>query len=236
MKILVMTGLLLLVPTALSGCGAGSKLFKNVDLKVDADATGGATAALTGVLNTIRLPALTLPLRDPRDPSRVLGELETQSDRIIARVDIDEALRFPIEDGRTLPNGALIPISLPTGAVPIAIPVLNSHSRVYVHVTAKQIMVGAAVGIEKFDVIKNPLNLFLPFSFNGINGAGGVYLGEKQGIGLFALKDFASSSIQSFGIQALSDETMKVKTKVPTRSQMRRLQSTWNNLDEVRLD
>ena len=43
-RVSVTTGFLLFVPTALSGCGKGARLFKNVELNVNADAQAGAQA------------------------------------------------------------------------------------------------------------------------------------------------------------------------------------------------
>lgn len=181
---------------ALTGCGAGSKVVTNVtfsDEVVGGDLFAGIDATLAP--GSITLPPAKLPLYNPKNPSQTLGEIETNGSHIIVRVNASAALRLPdLADGTKLPSGAAIPLTLPKGLTPIGIPVFNSNSLVYVAINGSQILVGVAVSILKEDRLKLPLNLFLPFTISSqISGTAGFFLGEKQGVAVFALKDSATA-------------------------------------------
>ena len=177
---------------AMSGCGAGSKVVTQVafsDEVVNGDLYAGIDATLSP--GSITLPAAKFPLYNPKNPSQALGEIETNGMHVIARVNASAALKLPdLIDGTKLPSGAAIPLNLPAGLVPVGIPAFNSNSVVYVAINGNQILVGVAVSILKEDSLKLPLNLFLPFTINQqISGTAGFFLGEKQGVAVFALKD-----------------------------------------------
>lgn len=177
---------------ALTGCGAGSKVVSNVsfsDEVVGGDLYAGIDATLAP--GSIPLPGAKFPLYNPKNPSQTLGEIETNGAHILVRVNASAALRLPnLVDGTKLPSGATIPLTLPKGLTPIGIPAFNSNSVVYVAINGNQILVGVAVSILKEDRLKLPLNLFLPFTISPqISGTAGFFLGEKQGVAVFALKD-----------------------------------------------
>jgi len=177
---------------ALSACGAGSKVVSNIaftDEVNSGDLYAGIDATLAA--GSIFLPASTLPLYNPNNPSQVLGQIETNGLHIIVRVNASEALRLPnLVDGAVLPNGASIPLTLPAGLKPVGIPVFNSNSVVYVAINGNQILVGVAVTIAKNGGLNLPLQLFLPFTIDPqVSGTAGFFLGDKQGVAVFALKD-----------------------------------------------
>jgi hypothetical protein len=182
----------MLVAVGMTGCGAGSKVVTDVQFSnevIGADLYAGIDATLAP--GSIVLPNVKLPLYNPKNPSQVLGEIETNGLHIIAHVNASQALKLPdLADGSTLPSGAAIPLNLPAGLKPIAIPAFNSNSLVYVAINGNQIMVGVAVSILKEDSLKLPLNLFLPFTISReITGTAGFFLGDKQGVAVFALRD-----------------------------------------------
>ena len=181
---------------ALPGCG-GKGLVTNVTL------TSSPRGAETWVemkadlrQQGFTLPSVTLPLQDPKDASRVLGELVTTSGSIAVRVDASEVVKAPILDGSKLPSGAAIPISLDAGAVPVAIAVANSKSRVYFAANGKQILLGIALSILKEDRLNLPINIFFPFQMSAaLSGTGGFFLGDTQGLAVFALAEFAPAGV-----------------------------------------
>lgn len=192
------------VAFALTGCGAGSKVVTNVAFNqetVGNEIYAGIDATLAA--GGIRLPYAKLPLYDPKNPSRSIGEIETNDLHVIVRVNASAALNLPdLADGTKLPNGAGIPLDLPAGLKPVAIPAFNSNSIVYVAIHGKQILVGVAVSIAKNDGLNLPIDLFLPFTINSeISGTAGFFLGQKQGIAVFALKESAAApAMPSFAL------------------------------------
>lgn len=187
----------------LTGCGAGSKVVTNVtfsDEVQNGDLYAGIDATLAP--GSIVLPAATLPLYNPKNPSQVLGQIETNGLHVIARVNASQALNLPdLADGTKLPSGAPIPLVLPSGLKPIGIPAFNSNSLVYLAINGNQILVGVAVSILKEDRLNLPVNLFLPFAIsNQISGTAGFFLGEKQGVAVFALKDSPAVPVATTGV------------------------------------
>jgi hypothetical protein len=177
---------------ALSGCGAGSKVVTNVaftnqvqngDLYVGIDATLAP--------GSIVLPSVTLPLYNPKNPSQVLGQIQTNGLDIKVDVDATTALKLPgLASGTTLPSGTAIPLVLPAGLTPIGIPAFNSNSQVYIAVNGTQILLGVAITIAQSGSLNLPVDLFLPFTISSqINGTAGFFLGAKQGVAVFALYD-----------------------------------------------
>lgn len=193
---------------ALTGCGAGTKVVSNVAFTnevVNGDLYAGVDATLAP--GSITLPAAVLPLYNPKNPSETLGRIETNGLHIIASVNASAALNLPdAVDGTKLPGGSAIPLVLPAGLKPIAIPAFNSNSLVYLAINGNQIMVGVAVSILKEDGLNIPLGLFLPFTINSqISGTAGFFLGEKQGVAVFALKDAPAAPT----LPAVADPSVK---------------------------
>jgi hypothetical protein len=241
----------------LMGCGAGSKVVTNVaftDEVQSGDLYVGIDATLAK--GSIVLPAAKLPLYNPKNPSQVLGELETNGLHILARVNASEALSLPdLGDGTKLPNGAPIPLVLPNGLRPVAIPVFNSNSIVYVAVNGNQILLGVAVSILKEDGLNLPLDLFVPFTISPqIGGTAGFFLGEKQGVAVFALKDSAvtptaptAPTPTATGVKTLAKATasralpamtakIEVRNDEITSSTLRKFERARDRMRHVRLD
>lgn len=249
-----------LVTLGMVGCGAGSKVVSRVNVENTVQ-NGDLYASLDATLSAggLVLPAAKLPLYNPKNPSQKIGEIETNGLQIRVSVNASSALKLPgLIDGRTLPGGTLLPLVLPQGLAPVGIPVFNSNSVVYVAVSGQQILLGVAITIAKEDRLKLPLSIFLPFQMGpAVSGTAGFFLGEKQGVAVFALKEgavparavvpssrFASlqnvsifgDSVSSLSVVSESAERIEVKNEQITSSKIRRLQRTWNNLEEVRLD
>jgi hypothetical protein len=193
------------------GCGAGSKVVTNVaftDQVIGGDLYAGIDATLAP--GSIALPAATLPLYNPKNPSQLLGHIETNGLHIIVDVNTSAALKLPdLVDGSKLPSGAAIPLVLPAGLVPIGIPAFNSNSKVYVAINGTQILVGVAVTLAQDTNLNLPLSLFLPFTISQqISGTAGFFLGSKQGVAVFAMKNATTApmlpTITTIGVKTLA--------------------------------
>lgn len=239
----------LLVSFTLMGCGGGKGAISDVKFEnavVNNEVYLGMDATLAS--GGLVLPNVTLPLYNPKNPSQILGEIQTNGRHIIAKVNATQALKFPdLADGTKLPNGAAIPLVLPQGLNAVAIPAFNSSSLVYVAVNGGQIMLGVAVSILKEDRLNLPLSIFLPFTISPeIRGTGGFFLGEKQGVAVFALRESIAAPTLSAPVLATTSRTslvststrgrIEVRQEALTNSKIRRLQKTWASLDEVRID
>jgi len=103
-------------------------------------------------------------------------------------------------------------------------------------------MLGVAVSILKEDTLNLPLSIFLPFTISPeIRGTGGFFLGEKQGVAVFALREsMAAPTLSATSRTSLASTSargrIEVRQEPLTNSKIRRLQKTWANLDEVRID
>lgn len=222
----------------LMGCGAGKGVISNA---VFTSATQGSDLMLgldaTMASGGLVLPNVTLPLYNPKNPSQVLGMVQTNGAHIIVEVNATQALQLPeLADGTKLPNGAALPLTLPAGLNPIAIPVFNSNSLVYLAVTGQQVMLGVAVSILKEDRLNLPLSIFLPFTISKeVHGTGGFFLGEKQGVGVFAIRESLAAPA-AFTSKSLAIEKIGVKEETLTRSKIRQLQKARSSLGDIRLD
>lgn len=249
-----------MVALGLVGCGAGSRVVSNVKVENSVQ-NGDLYASMNATLSAggLVLPSAKLPLYNPKNPSEKIGEIETNGLQIRVSVNASRALKLPgLIDGTRLPGGTSLPLILPQGLAPIGIPVFNSNSVVYVAINGQQILLGVAITIAKEDRLKLPLSIFLPFQMGPeISGTAGFFLGEKQGVAVFALKDgslpasisavssrlASAQTVSAFGasdaglsVVSAPAERIEVKNEKITSSKIRRLQTTWDNLEDVRLD
>ena len=218
MQKMMMVATVSLSAIGMSGCGAGSKLVKS--LNFSATEEGGHLMAGFDAkveLGMGALPEVKLPIYDPKSPARFLGYLETHFDGgITVRVDVTEAAHVKTTDGSLLPNGRDLPLVLPSGVVPIGIPVINSNSKVYLAVGRENIMAGAAVTLladtstGSSDWLKIlqalPANIFYPFQIAAdIKGTAGIFTGEKVGVGIFAIKSLTGGTKPTTTVAATPD-------------------------------
>ncbi len=238
------------------GCGAGTKVLDGIQIKTS-EVNNELYAEMSATLSSgpLSLPPMVFPLIDPKNPSREYGQIAVSGKSIGVKLNVSQALRFPVVDGSVLPNGTAIPIILPAGLSSIGIPAFNSNSRVYVAVSsAGQIMVGVAIGILKEDSLNLPINIFVPFASGNIQATAGFYMGSTQGVGVFALYDnkaasgsiarlasaAAPASLSAASLSAFSalpgGGKMSIKQDSITNSKVKRLQKTWDSLDRVTLD
>ena len=181
-----------------SSCGIGKKMVKDLNFvteKVNLIYYTGFDAKVD--LGGVPLPPAYLPIHAPKHPEVTLGYLKLDEDsNVSVRIDLEAATRVNVLDGKLLPNGKPIPITLPDGVLPIAFPVKGSNSMIYLAIGAKSIMAGtaialkAAVGGKLGDLLKNATSLFFPFDIGPtVKGSVGAYSGSAFGFGVFAVKD-----------------------------------------------
>ncbi len=255
---------------SMSGCGMGKKLVKSLDF-VAGDEGGHLVAGFDAKveMGMGTLPDIKLPIYDPKSPSRFLGYIETHYDGgISVRIDVTTAAKIKVTDGTLLPNGREIPVLLPAGVIPVAIPVINSNSKVYLAVGSQNIMAGVAVTLltdtgkpsSNSDWLKFlqqlPSNIFFPFQIApDLKGTGGVFTGEKVGVGLFAVKtlgagapkpisfqggEFSNTTLTAARIQGtpqtVSTEVFGIKTQYPTGNKMYKLGRALREVRDTQLD
>lgn len=226
----------------LSGCGAGKKLVQDLDFTtVEEDGHFVAGFDVKVEMGMGILPEFKLPIYDPNSPTHYLGYVETRTDGMITvRVDVNEAVKLPNTDGMKLPNGRDIPIALPAGVLPIAIPVVNSNSKVYLAVGQQNIMAGVALALEADSSEANgdwlrilqqlPANLFYPFQIaTDLKGTAGIFTGNKVGVAVFAVKTLPS-------FREVKDEVFGVKTQYPIGYKMVRIKRALESIRETQLD
>jgi hypothetical protein len=192
---------------ALNGCGSGTQIVKSLSFTAGQDnghLVAGFDAKVT--LGQGSLPDAKLPIYNPKAPAQMLGYIETNPDGTVGvRVDVTEATKLQVTDGRLLPNGRDIPITLPAGVAPIAIPVINSNSKVYIAVGAQNIMAGVAITLiadaasastDWLKILQSlPANIFYPFQLNPkLKGTAGVFTGDKVGVGVFAVQTLGGTT------------------------------------------
>lgn len=262
--------------TGLSSCG--QSLVKNLQF-VAQDEGGSFVAGFDTVVSigSGALPDAKLPIYDPKAPANFLGYVETHANgQISLRVNLSQATKLKYANDAFLPNGRELPIVLPTGVHPIAIPVINSNSKVYVAVGQKNIMAGLAVTLvadtakssDWMNVLKSfASNIFYPFNISPVvKGTAGLFMGEKIGVSVFAVKSgdvnvtpsIANVPLQNpdfsrRGLAVVSSnfrtamqgapvgissvpEVFEVKTQHPTGSKMRKIQRALDKVRKTKID
>ncbi len=185
----------------MSGCGksGGLKLVKNIQLKTY-EMNGDAYAEMIATLDTgnIMLPALDLPIQNPKNPGVSIGHVSIKpvlgggSDLGLA-VNITQASKGTAGTGGTLPNGTSLPVGGLGGATVIGLTIGNTGSKVYLALGPQTAVLGVAVVIKEFDSIgKNVggINIFPSFKVgNNITGVAGIFTSatpSQSGIAVFA--------------------------------------------------
>jgi hypothetical protein len=249
---------------ALNGCGSGGQIVQSLDFSASQD-SGHLLAGFDAKVNLDQglLPDAKLPIYNPKNPVQLLGYIETNPDGTVSiRVDVTEATKLQTTDGTLLPNGRMIPITLPAGVEPIGIPVINSNSKVYVAVGSQNIMAGVAVtlladnGSTSTDWIRIlqslPTNIFYPFQVNqNLKGTAGLFTGDKVGVGVFAVQTIGNA-IPTLGLPSSklslaeaggskptvssSGEVFGVRTQYPTGMKAYRISRALKKVRATKLD
>ena len=222
---------------SLSGCGAGKKLVREFDFiqeNVQGEQFAGFNAKLN--LGIVELPRVVLPLQGGA------GRVQIGGDEINLRLNVTQAIKLPIGDGTTLPNGREIPVTLPQGVIPIGIPLMGTNTKVYVAISRTQIMAGVAVSLKSDlgkigDILGIPMNVFFPFTVSAdTKGSAGLYTGDKFGVGVFAVKTIQSSDRGNLAAMSAPAGEFEPKTQIPSARKLRRLNRAIGELKSVQLD
>ncbi len=136
----------------------------------------------------ITLPALRLPIVDPRMPQVSYGSLgivrEAGKTMIRINVDITEVARLtPAQQAPRLPNDTALPVD---GAQSlIALPLGNTRSAAYLSFDRSKLLAGAAIAIRELDSVGafiGQSNIFLPFNLpRSVVGVAGIFVGRQSG-------------------------------------------------------
>lgn len=219
----------------LNGCGANKGIIEKVSLSSTKE-SGAVWVEMVADLRQagFQLPEVTLPIQNPKNQTQNIGTISLSALQIKARVNSSELINIPSGDGSKLPNGSVVPVVLEGGAIPIGIPVSGSKSMIYFSLNDKQIMLGVAATLLKEDKLNYPTNIFFPFQISEkLKGLGGFFLGETQGIGVFALASLPdlSSTTVSTAVMA-SNASVERLSRV---SQMVSADSSIGKLPEIKL-
>jgi hypothetical protein len=192
-KLLLCVGLLVFA----TACGKQEKLVLDASLRTLTEGTRNYLQ-LQALVDTgnMTVPGGEIPIQHPHVPGVVLGTVslypatKAQTSQITLKLDLDETFYEMGADGRTLPNGALIPVDRLGNATPIGFKA-GKYSRAYVALGDNVAMVGAALVIKEFDNFSDDLpyiNVFPEFKFGRVRGTAGIFTGAQtlqSGVAIF---------------------------------------------------
>jgi hypothetical protein len=192
---------LLVVTFALVSCGKGSanQFVKSVSVSTK-DIDGDDWVSLNSVIEIAgaQVPAITLPIVDPRNPSDVYGKialspvLGSMQSNVELSVNLSRATGLANSDYATLPNGNNLPFSVPAGIDVIELDIPQISSKIYLALGPQTVMFGYALALKEFDVVARYLpgaNIFMGFNIGPVRGNAGVFTSTesgKSGLALFA--------------------------------------------------
>jgi hypothetical protein len=232
----------------LVGCG-GTSFVTGASLS-SSSSNGDQFADLTVDLNSagLLLPTLTLPILDLKDPSRPYGDITIGSSALEISVDLSALAGLPQgSSSALLPNGTSIPITGYDASTLLTFS-LGGNSLAYIDLNTStgEAFFGAAIVISEFN-IGVPVNLFIPFSSNGVTGTAGVFTGAAAGESGFAVFANVSSLLGGSSVAPILKEQVKVARVValpeklefgsatPSYENMNRLNSMLNHLKRDRV-
>jgi hypothetical protein len=201
-----MGGALLLAMLA-TGCGQQSagNLLNSLQAKTyeqgnDVWASVSANLNISG----FTMAAINIPIDDPNQTGEVYGDITlapavcpagtstcTNAATLSIAVDLTAAAKVQATNTE-LPNGTAFPLSLPSAASLIALPVGKSGAKIYIAFGGGTALVGAAIpftalnGVGKYTP---GLNLFDSVPFGNVTAYVGIFAGsgnDQTGLGLFA--------------------------------------------------
>lgn len=181
----------ILASMSLTGCGRApnANFVKDVIFRTYTQGFH-SFGEISTVIDTgaIALPALRLPIVDPRMPQVSYGSLgivrEAGKTMIRINVDITEVARLtPAQQAPRLPNDTELPVD---GAQSlIALPLGNTRSAAYLSFDRSKLLAGAAIAIRELDSVGafiGQSNIFLPFNLpRSVVGVAGIFVGRQSG-------------------------------------------------------
>lgn len=187
-----------LLPT-LTGCKGGFLSDAKIKGYVENNATY-VDASVMMQTGSVILPALEIPVLDPKNPGTTLGvfslrpTLGNAQTEMAIKVNLTAAAKVQAFDGHYLPNGTKVPIGGIDSMQVIAIPIDSKGTLLYVAVdtTSKQALLGAAIPVREFANLSpyvGGMNVFPAFRFKDILAVAGIYTSApgvgKNGLGIF---------------------------------------------------
>lgn len=218
-----------IVLPALTACGMSSgNWVKNAAISTyqsGNDTYGKVTVGLS--TNGMILPALDVPIIDPKNPSVAFGEfsilpnLTTGADLGVA-VNLSRLVSLPSPGASpTLPNGMMIPVSGISPNSLYAFSVGGNRTQIYLdlNMQAQSAMLGIAIPIAQLDQVGSYtgglVNIFPSFQLqNGVAGTAGVFTGMQPGQSGLALFMNVSSLLNQ-AIPMAAVQTRSVGPRLP---------------------
>ena len=182
-------GSLLLSCLFLVSCGANKNWFKGANLGVRVNQYGEvkATAGIAYDLGGFQLPTFIIPIVDPNDPNKDLGQINLTRHGLAFQLHINNFLGMDKGAG-LLPNGEGIPMIGLKGIEVTEFSSRDSNNTVYIAAGAGVSMIGVAIEDERFKEFFQDKKGFRSFEMNGIKGSIGVFqnkITQKSGVAIF---------------------------------------------------
>lgn len=210
-----------------TGCGKGASIVKDVKLR-SYNQDGDAYAEMKAMLNIggTELPAIELPIADPRNPSVSYGRVAILPSLIggaelSVNVNLTKVAEAPTGDA-TLPNGTSLPIGGLDSAKVISLPLGHTNARLYIAIDSGTIVLGTAIPVKEMDPLgrySGGANLFKGFTIKKVRGIAGIFTSPtpgQNGFGLFVDASGLAKDIPGVGVARLavvSRNAAPVKTK-----------------------
>lgn len=218
--------LTILALSLLSACGSG--FVSNAEVsssQIDGDTYGSLKVTLAS--NGLMLPALQIPILDPKNPGKTLARISmtpllgsNQTD-FSAEINISRISDIQTMDGHLLPNGHAIPVGGLDKVPALAIPISNGGVVLYLAFSKTSAMLGAAINIREFSQVSKyvgGLDIFPAFKMkNGVVGVAGLYTSlpevNKNGIAFFVDASALLNKDQGFSLQSIGSDVSSTRSK-----------------------
>lgn len=226
-----------------SGCGKNASIVKEVKLRSYSQ-DGDAYAEMKAMLNIggTDLPAIELPIADPRNPAITYGRVGIlpsliSGAELSVNLNLTKVAEAPQGNGR-LPNGTSLPVAGLDENKIISLPLGRSAARLYIAIDHDTIVMGTAIPIREMDPLgrySGGLNLFKSFTLKGMRGIAGIFTSPTPGQNGFGLFVDASGLVDVSGFAAKSARTrVAFVNQNPGRSKETKINNHLYKLSEKR--
>lgn len=173
-----------------TGCGRNKQFIESIRLQtstVDQDHYLSVEAQFKS--GALRLPAMRLPVVDPRNPKYAVGsfELKSQSKRTSSLLKLNLNISEMSQVSTTsssLPNNTEIPFVESKKVTVAAFPVAQTKAKVFLALDQGVAVIGASLPIRELDHLgkwTGFMNLFYPFTRENVNATAGIFTGPNVG-------------------------------------------------------
>lgn len=217
---------LIFISMLATGCGkSGYKPITNVAVStstLNQDVYVNLKAEFN--LGNVSLPAVTLPVVNPKDPQEIFGSLSINptfngTSEVNLKVNFTEVTH--LQGGKaSLPNGAALPVGGLSQVEIVELSIPNTLAKVYIGLDQKIAIAGFALSIKELDQLGSTIggvSLMPSFAFGKIKGVGGIYTGNQPGTtGLALIVDLSSVLNQEQIFNLSKGSFANLKTLAPT--------------------